>query len=115
MLFLKKKKQSISCACGGTCGQADVKSENKNCCCGDTADSICCVKVLGAGCTSCHQMYENVKEAVKERGLDIEVEYITDMQRVVSYGVMTVPALVINEKVVSAGKVLKKDDVLNFI
>ena len=44
-------------------------------------------------------------------GLSMEVEYITDMQKVMEYGVMSVPALVVNEKVVSMGKVLKSADV----
>lgn len=74
---------------------------------GKEKDGICCVKVLGAGCSSCHTQYENTKEAVKNMGLDIEVEYITDMQKVMEYGVMSMPAIVVNEKVVSMGKVLK--------
>ena len=45
-------------------------------------------------------------------GLDLEVEYITDMQKVMEYGAMSMPALVVNEKVVSMGKVLKSDDVI---
>ena len=48
-------------------------------------------------------------------GLDLEVEYITDMEKVMSYGVMSMPALVVNEKVVSMGKVLKADDVEKLI
>lgn len=44
-------------------------------------------------------------------GLSVEVEYITDMQKVMEYGVMSMPALVVNEKVVSMGKVLKSADV----
>ena len=44
-------------------------------------------------------------------GLSVEVEYITDMQKVMEYGVMSLPALVVNEKVVSTGKVLKAADV----
>ena len=44
-------------------------------------------------------------------GLDIEVEYITDMQKVMGYGVMSMPAIVVNEKVVSMGKVLKASEV----
>lgn len=72
---------------------------------------ICCIKILGAGCKSCHEQYENAKEAVKAMGLSVEVEYITDKQQVMAYGVMRMPALVINEKVVSIGKVLKAADV----
>lgn len=44
-------------------------------------------------------------------GLSVEVEYITDLQRVMEYGVMSIPALVVNDKVVSMGKVLKAVDV----
>ena len=65
----------------------------------------------GAKYSSCHEFYENTKEAVKNAGLSVEVEYITDMEKVMGYGVMSMPALVVNEKVVSMGKVLKAADV----
>ena len=74
--------------------------------------ALCCIKVLGAGCKSCHEQYENAKKAIKDMGLDLEVEYITDMQKVMEYGAMSMPALVVNEKVVFMGKVLKSDDVI---
>ena len=70
---------------------------------------------MGAGCKSCHEQYENAKEAVKAMGLSVEVEYITDMQKVMEYGVMSMPAIVVNEKVVSMGKVLKISDVINLL
>ena len=73
------------------------------------------VKNAGAGCKSCHEQFENAKEAVKAMGLPVEVEYITDMQKVMEYGVMSMPAIVINEKVVSMGKVLKPKDVENLL
>lgn len=69
------------------------------------------IKVLGMGCKTCHAQYENAQAAVAAIGLDIEVEYITDIPTVMSYGVMSMPALVINEKVVSAGRLLKPADV----
>lgn len=69
------------------------------------------IKVLGLGCKSCHTMLENTKEAVKNLGIGVEVEYVTDIQKITGYGVMSMPALVLNEKVVSAGKVLKSADV----
>ena len=106
-LLKKKEKQVISCACGGTCGEIDVKPSNEKHCCGEPINGICCIKVLGAGCASCHQMYENAKEAVDNIGLNIKVEYITDLQKVMEYGVMSMPALVVNDKVVSMGKSLK--------
>ena len=69
------------------------------------------IKVLGSGCASCHVFYENAKEAVQKMGLVVEVEYVTDLQKVMEYGVMSMPALVVNEKVVAMGKMLKPSDV----
>lgn len=85
------------------------------CCCGDAACGITGIKVLGAGCKSCHEQYENCKAAVAELGMDLEVEYITDMEKVMTYGVMQMPCIVVNEKVVSAGKVLKPADVIGLL
>ena len=109
--FGKKKeeeKKAPTCCCGT---QAQAEEKTAGCCCGAPVDGICCVKVLGAGCKSCHEQYENAVAAVKAMGLDIEVAYITDMEKVMEYGVMSMPAIVVNEKVVSMGKVLKAADV----
>lgn len=110
--FGKKKEEKNASACACTCGcQTNETREIANDCCPEAKDVICCIKVLGAGCKSCHELYENAKEAVKAMGLSVEVEYITDMQKVMEYGVMSMPAVVVNEKVVSTGKVLKAADV----
>lgn len=108
----KKNEEKVvpACACNGGC-KADEAAEIVSDCCPEAKDGICCVKVLGAGCKSCHEQYENAKQAVKDMGLSVEVEYITDMEKVMAYGVMSMPALVVNEKVVSMGKVLKAADV----
>ena len=108
----KDKKNPSACTCG--CAANEV-SEIANDCCADAKNGICCIKVLGAGCKSCHQMYENTKEAVKTLGLSVETEYITDMQKVMEYSVMSMPALVVNEKVVSAGKVLSSENVIKLL
>ena len=79
--------------------------------CCESGSGIASIKVLGAGCKSCHEQYKNAKAAVKALGLPVEVEYITDMEKVMGYGVMSMPAIVVNEKVVSMGKVLKAADV----
>ena len=106
----KQEKQAPVCKCN--CGSYARETEaGANACCPEAKEGICCIKVLGAGCRSCHEQYENVKKAVAEMGLSAEVEYITDMEKVMSYGVMSMPALVVNEKVVSQGKVLKSADV----
>lgn len=73
------------------------------------------VKVLGGGCTKCHELEKNVKDALGELGIQAKVELITDFSVIASYGVMSTPALVIDEKVVSYGKVLKKDKIAKII
>ena len=110
----KKEKKTTDCACACGCSASEVGNISNDCC-PEAKDGICCVKVLGAGCSSCHTQYENTKAAVKNMGLNIEVEYITDMQKVMEYGVMSMPAIVVNEKVVSMGKVLKASEVENLI
>ena len=77
----------------------------------ETENSLYCIKVLGAGCASCHTQFENVKKAVEKMSLSVEVEYVTDLQKVMEYGVMSMPAIVVNENVESMGKVLKPADV----
>lgn len=85
------------------------EEESKTCCtCGGNG---CNIKVLGAGCKACHEQYENVKSAVVNLNLAAEVEYITDMEKVMNYGAMSMPAIVVNEKVESMGKVLKVSQV----
>lgn len=69
-------------------------------------ENICCIKVLGSGCKSCRALFDNTKEAAKNAGLSVEVEYISDLTAAAQYGVMSMPALIINDKVVSAGKAL---------
>lgn len=106
----KKETKKPACTCNGNYSTTEA-TEIINDCCPETKNDICCIKVLGAGCASCHTQYENTKEAVKNLGLNIEVEYITDMHNVMEYGVMSMPALVVNDKVVSMGKVLKTREV----
>ena len=102
----EEEKKTPECCCGSETPASETKT-----CCGTSVDGICCIKVLGAGCKSCHEQYENAKEAVKSMGLSVEVEYITDMEKIMEYGAMRMPALVVNEKIVSMGKVLKAADV----
>lgn len=78
---------------------------------GNISPDIQSVKVIGGGCRSCHELYENAQKALKAAGSDIEAEYITDMEKVMSYGIMSMPGLVVNEKVVSAGRVLSQSEV----
>ena len=111
-LFGKKKeeeKQEKPCCCGGEQSASEVAST----CCGEKVDGICCIKVLGSGCKACHQLYDNTMKAVE--GMGIEVEYITDLQKIMEYGAMSMPALVVNEQLVSSGKVLKPAEIVKII
>ena len=113
--FGKKKeeeKKAPACCCGSAKAQV---AKSVECCCGTSVNGICCVKVLGAGCRACHEQYENAKTAVKALGLDVEVEYITDMEKVMGYGVMSMPALVVDDRVVSSGKVLSESEIASFL
>lgn len=106
----KEERKVPACACNGCCSgneEPEVdKIEDV-----DAGKGVLSVKVLGAGCKNCHALLEATKEAVKNMGLGVEVEFVNDMEKIMEYGVMCVPALTVNEKVVSMGKVLKADDV----
>ena len=108
----EEEKKTPACACSCGCAASEAESITNDCCPDLKEGEICCIKVLGAGCKSCHEQFEYTKQAVKDMGLSVEVEYITDMQKVMEYGVMSMPALVVNEKVVAMGKVLKAADVV---
>ena len=73
------------------------------------------IKVLGGGCCKCENLLEAVRDAVAEKGIDAEIEYITDMGKIMEYGIMSTPALMVDGKVVSMGRVLKSKDVLKYI
>ena len=73
------------------------------------------VKVLGGGCSKCEKLLENAKEAVAKVGIEAEIEYITDFAVIASYGIMSTPALMVDEKIVSMGKVLKSSDIKKFL
>ena len=73
------------------------------------------IRVLGGGCCKCENLLEAVKEAVAEKGGDAEIEYITDMAKIMEYGIMSTPALMVDNKVVSMGRVLKAKEVLKYL
>lgn len=73
------------------------------------------IKVLGPGCKNCVSLKENTEKALKEMGMEAEIIKVEDMKDIVSYGVMRTPALVIDEKVVSYGKVLKPNDIVKLL
>ena len=104
----KEEKKTPVCACSSS---DNTRVESDAPCCPEAENGICCIKVLGAGCKSCHEQYEQAQQAADAMGLSVKVEYITDMQKVMEYGVMSMPAIVVNDRVVSMGKVLKAAEV----
>lgn len=73
------------------------------------------VKVLGSGCAKCNALEVAAKEALVELNMDTSIEYVTDFAEIAGYGVMATPALVVDGKVVSRGKVLKKSEVVTIL
>ncbi len=86
-----------ACSCGGECCANDAKSAR--------------FIVLGACCDKSRMTFENVRQAVKEMGFADEVMNIGDALEIAKYGVMQTPALVVDGRVVSYGKMLKVEDV----
>jgi small redox-active disulfide protein 2 len=73
------------------------------------------IKVLGPGCAKCQSLEKTVKEVVAALKLDIKVEEIKDMKKIMQYPILMTPGLVINDKVVMSGKVPSKAEVERLI
>ena len=73
------------------------------------------IKVLGGGCCKCENLLAAVKEAAAKKGIEAEIEYITDMAEIMEYGIMSTPALMIDGKIVSMGRVLKAKDLAKLL
>lgn len=73
------------------------------------------IKVLGPGCSRCHQAETVVREAIAEAGVAVDVEKVTDVMKIAGYGVFGTPAVVVNGEVKSVGKIPKKEEVLAWI
>jgi len=73
------------------------------------------IQILGSGCPTCKKLFELTKKAVEELELKTEVEYITDIQKIVEIGVMSSPVLVINGKPALAGSLPNIEKIKNMI
>lgn len=102
-IFKRKQNDEEMCCCDGACSiNSEISKETS-------------VKILGSGCSKCNQLEKATVEALKELGMGEEVEHVTDFVEIASYGVMSTPALVFNNKVLSYGKVLKREEVIDLI
>ena len=73
------------------------------------------VKVFGSGCKNCQTLHKNVIDSLSELGISADVEYITDLQKIMEEGIMSMPALMVNGEIVSSGKVLSVNEVKRII
>jgi len=73
------------------------------------------IKILGSNCPNCIRLEENVKKALKDLDKKAEIEKVTDIVKIMSYGIMSTPALVIDEKLISYGKVLPSEEIKKFL
>ncbi|MEA5058503.1 MAG: thioredoxin family protein [Candidatus Pelethousia sp.] len=103
------KKEHTACCCGGNCdAESMAKAENAK------AEGAG-VKVLGSGCAKCNQLEAATKAALEQLGMDTTIDHVTDFSQIAAYGVMTTPALVVDGKVVSYGKVLKTEEIVKIM
>lgn len=77
----------------------------------DNSQGIQSISVLGTGCKSCHALFKVTQEAVSNLGLSVEVKHISDLEKIMAHGLISTPALEVNGKIISSGKVLKVKDV----
>ncbi len=108
MNLFGKKNEKKSCCDTANCTPENLeKFESKK-----TEEGI---KILGSGCAKCIKLENSVRQALQEMHLELNVEHITDFAQIASYGIMSTPALVINGKVVSYGKVLSIEEIKSLL
>jgi small redox-active disulfide protein 2 len=73
------------------------------------------IKILGSGCKSCKKLYQNAVLAASELGIEAEVIKVTDFEEIAKYNVMQTPGLVVDNKVISKGKILSKEDIMKHL
>lgn len=73
------------------------------------------IVVLGSGCKKCHHQYEMIQEVIKNNHYDVEVSYINNLQIIMSYGIMSLPAILIDDQLIASGKILNKDEIKKWI
>jgi small redox-active disulfide protein 2 len=73
------------------------------------------VQILGSGCPNCKRLEANAKEAVEVMGISAEIEKVTEIEKIMEFGVMSTPALAVDGIVKSAGRVLNKDQIIQIL
>lgn len=109
VLFGKKKKEKTAYHCGDNCNIASIEK-------GEAAKTEgASVKILGSGCAKCNQLKDATKAALEQLGMNTTIDHVTDFSEIATYGVISTPALVVDGKVISYGKVLKTEELVKIL
>ena len=73
------------------------------------------VKVLGSGCANCKRLEERVRSVAQARGITIELEKVTDFNEIMKWNILQTPGLVVNDKLVAAGRIPKEDEIAKLL
>ncbi len=73
------------------------------------------IKILGTGCPNCNKLEQEIKKAAQDLTIEAEFEKVTDFQKIMDYDVLSTPGLVINDKVVSSGRIPSQDELISFL
>ncbi len=73
------------------------------------------IEVLGTGCSKCKELERLTREVVAQNGVEAEIEKVEDIMKIISYGVMSTPALVIDQIVMSTGRIPSKTEIMEFV
>jgi small redox-active disulfide protein 2 len=73
------------------------------------------IEILGTGCAKCHKLEDLTREALKDSGIVAELTKVEDIKKIMGYGVMTLPALVVDGEVKVAGKIPGKEEILKML
>ena len=73
------------------------------------------IQIIGTGCKKCTNLAANAKQAAAELGLEVKIEKITDINQIITFGCMTTPALAVDGQLLSQGKVLKVEQIVELL
>ena len=108
-VFARKKEEHSGGCCGGNCN-AETMAKAETAKTGGAS-----VKVLGSGCDKCNQLERATKEALSELQMDTAIDHVTDFAQIAAYGVMSTPALVVDEKVLCSGRIPSESEVKTWL
>lgn len=93
LIVEEEENTGTACGCGG---DAPEETRTGSCCCGTSAVKVKEVKVLGPGCSKCKATYSAIERVVKANNLDVKLTKVDDIAEMMSYNIMTTPAVVVD-------------------